>query len=489
MRVKTILLGTLLAIVALFLVGSAFAAGRRPAGTPTAPARTSPDGKGYRVDRNGWIRLHIEGEPRERGFQHGFLVAAEIKEVLRSKKFLAYWDTGMQWQFFVDAAEKMFVPFIDEEYLEEIKGIAEGAKAGGTEITWQEVLTWNGYSELTDYWWPTEMSKWYRNYTPPANDHCSAFMATGSYTKGGKIVMAHNSWDEFASGQFYNVILDIRPAKGQRIFMQSAPGFIDSFSDFFVTGAGIMGTETTIGGFSQYDANEAPEFFRVRKAMQYAESLDQFVEIMKKKNNGGYANSWLLADTKTGEIMRFELGLKFFNVERTKDGYFIGFNAPLDPRIRNLESHNTGYADIRRHQGARQVRLTQLIQQYRGKIDVAAGKKIIADHYDVYLNKINPSSRTVDGHYELDKREYMSQPGRPVPFQPRGTVDGKVADSEMAKELSFWGRWGNSSGLAFDAEKFLARHIQWSHLKGYLQNRPSQPWTFFKAGESASASQ
>lgn len=78
----------------------------------------------------------------------------------------------------------------------------------------------------------------------------------------------------------------------------------------------------------------------------------------------------------------------------------------------------------------------------------------------------------------------MSQPGRPLPFQPRGAYDGKVADSDLAKEFSFWARWGNSSGMPFDAQKFLADYIQWSHLEGYLKDRPSQPWTLFKADEA-----
>ncbi|MCD6058592.1 MAG: hypothetical protein K0Q89_2122 [Thermomicrobiales bacterium] len=30
-----------------------------------------------RTDVNGWIRLNIAGAPFERGFQHGYLVAAE----------------------------------------------------------------------------------------------------------------------------------------------------------------------------------------------------------------------------------------------------------------------------------------------------------------------------------------------------------------------------------------------------------------------------
>jgi hypothetical protein len=264
---------------------------------PTAPAEeiiNSPDGLGYRFEKDGWIYLHVEGDPYERGFQHGYLVADELADILNSNKFITPWETGENWDFFVDQAEKQFTSRLDDEYLDEIKGIAEGAQEAGTDISWQEVLAWNGYMELTDYWWPNYLAGAYTHDDP--GDHCSGFIATGSATKDGKIVMAHNSWDAFVQGQFFNVILDIQPSEGNRMFMQSVPGFIDSATDFFVTSAGIMGTETTIGGCQTYDPNEDPEFFRIRKAMQYAQSLDEFVEIMEKKNNGGYANSWLLAD-------------------------------------------------------------------------------------------------------------------------------------------------------------------------------------------------
>jgi hypothetical protein len=434
----------------------------------------------------GWIYIHIEGEPFIRGYQHGYWAAGEIADMLTTYKYVTFWNTGKTWDFFVGKAEELFLSYMDDEFLDEINGIAAGARDNGTDVTWQEILTLNGYEELTDYWWPNEKEGKYAGGDRTEKDHCSAFLATGSVTEGGKVVMAHNSWDEFVTGQYQNLVLDIVPTNGHRIIMQCAPGFIDSLTDFFITDAGIMGTETTMGGFSLYDPNEVPEFLRVRKAMQYANNLDEFVMRMLKKNNGGYANSWLLADVHTREIMRFELGLQYYHVERKKDGYFIGFNAPLDPRIRNLECSNTGYADIRRHQGARQVRLTQLMEapEHMGKIDVEIGKKILADHYDVFLQiPDNPCSRTVDGHYELDRRDFMCQPGRPLPYQPRGAVDGKVMDSEMAGQMSFWALWGNSSGLAFDADKFLKEHIQWRHLEGYLKSRPSQKWTQFQAGQ------
>jgi len=475
---KTVLIGI---FVFSLVLGTSLGQAQTTTQTETETIKIIKYGKAYRFEKNGWIYIHIEGEPRQRGFQHGYLVAQELDEILKTLKHITYWDTGKKWDFFVEAGEKLFASKIDEEFLEEIKGIAEGAQAAGVDITWQEVLAWNGYFELTGYWWPNERAGKFTNSSQD-KDHCSAFIATGSFTKEGKIVMAHNSWDAFVQGQFFNVILDIKPTKGHRIFMQSIPGYIDSMSDFFVTDAGIMGTETTIGAYSEYDPNETPEFFRVRKAMQYANNLDEFVKLMEKKNNGGYANSWLLADINTGEIMRFELGLKYQNVERKKDGYFIGFNAPTDPRIRNLECGNVGYSDIRTPMGARRVRLTQLMEKYYGKIDMEIAQEVLSDHYDVYLQKENnPCSRTVEGHYELDPFEYW--PAR-LPYQPAGAVDGKVMDSEIAKNLSFWARWGSSSGMSFDAKAYLTEHIQWNHLEGYLKDRPTQPWVLFKAGET-----
>jgi hypothetical protein len=122
------------------------------------------------------------------------------------------------------------------------------------------------------------------------------------------------------------------------------------------------------------------------------------------------------------------------------------------------------------------------MEKYYGKIDLDIARKVISDHYDVYLKKDNPCSRTIDGHYELDPFQYYALR---LPFQPMGAVDGKVIDSDLARELSFCARFGNSSGMSFDAEKFLTEHIQYSYLGGYLKDRPSQPWTIFKAGDGA----
>ena len=140
--------------------------------------------------------------------------------------------------------------------------------------------------------------------------HCSAFVATGSWTKDHQIVMAHNNWTTYVEGSRWKIIFDIVPQSGYRILMDGFPGMIASDDDFGVNSDGMMITETTITDFHGWDPNGKPEFVRARKAMQYATSIDDFVKIMLDGNNGGYANDWLLGDRKTGEIARFELGLK-----------------------------------------------------------------------------------------------------------------------------------------------------------------------------------
>jgi hypothetical protein len=90
----------------------------------------------------------------------------------------------------------------------------------------------------------------------------------------------------------------------------------------------------------------------------------------------------------------------------------------------------------------------------------------------------------VCSHYELDAREYMSDPSRPKPYQPRGSLDGNVCDTTMAKNMSFSLRWGNSCGTPFDKNKFCDEHMEWNYLRDYLRDRPHQPWTTFTVTNS-----
>ncbi len=447
---------------------------------------------GMSFEKNGWTYISIKGKPRERGYAYGYMCAPQFKKIQEMLKFNVYDGTGQTWEYFIDACTKYLNPKIKEhfpEIYEEMEGIAEGCTAAGTKTTLDEISAWNNSFTILD--------SWYNNSGEPgstgsreggskkrgSDDRCSAIIAVGDYTSDGKIVVAHNSFSNFIDGQYMNVILDIQPEKGHRIIMQASPCWIWSGTDFFVTSCGIIGTETTIGGFLPYENNYTIAC-RIRKAMQYGNTLDEYEKILLDGNSGDYANSWLFGDTRTNEIMRIELGLKYHNTERTKNGYFVGFNATYDPRIRNMECADTGFDDVRRHQGARRVRLTDLVEENKGKLNVELACQLIGDHYDVYLKKENPCSRTVCSHYELDAREYMSDPSRPKPFAPRGALDGCVCDSKMAMNMSFLAKYGSSCNIPFVKAEFCDKNRQWAYFEPYLIDRPSQPWTVFSSADN-----
>jgi hypothetical protein len=199
---------------------------------------------------------------------------------------------------------------------------------------------------------------------------------------------------------------------------------------------------------------------------------------MKKGNNGGYANAWLLGDVNKNEIACLELGLKHVNFEKKRDGFFVSSNVAEDTRILRLET-DLEDTDIRLSGVARRVRWKELMRQHAGKIDLELAKRFEADHYDSYYRKDRPGNRSLCAHGDLDDR--MNAPG--IPFAPGGTCDGKVVDSRLAKQMAFSARWGSACGTPFDAGSFLAEHPQFDWMKDLLKSRSSQPWTVFRAAE------
>jgi hypothetical protein len=73
----------------------------------------------------------------------------------------------------------------------------------------------------------------------------------------------------------------------------------------------------------------------------------------------------------------------------------------------------------------------------------------------------------------------MSDPARPKPFSPHGAVDGIVCNTNLAKKMSFIGRFGNSCGIPFLKDEFCKQHRQYEKFCPYLKDRPTQPWTEF----------
>jgi hypothetical protein len=498
----------------------------------TRRGRRRPGGAGA-GDDDGWIRVTIRGAPYERGVSHGKQLLAADPEIFTrmfsTYDFLFRQGYGRDIDFFYGLCDDFYKGIIKKRYpkiFREMEGIAAGA---GLDV--RQVILVNVYMSLPYFYAHLlryiDTPKYRGKYAdvirdehaiaanPAAlsaraarldefKDRCSLIMAVGpGWTKDGGIVCGHSSFSNFLDAQFCNVILRIEPEAGDGVamVMQSMPGGVWSMTDFFVTGAGIVGSETTIRGFNAFRLLD-PICCRIRECMQYGRTLEEYAERLQKRNSGDYACSWMFGDARASggrgpRIMRVELGLNYVNVETTRDGFFVGFNSTYDERIRNIEcsgalsskaatdatgagmidgAGGSGFRDITSSIGNRRVQLEKLAEKYRGRLDTAVVKRILADHYDNYLGKTAPNSRTVCKHGYGSGSGAGVDGGGGVPYKPVGAYDTKVADSAFIRRMSFLAHWGPPCGTPFSVKEHMKKHPEWKDWAEYLADFPRRGW-------------
>ncbi len=205
-----------------------------------APARESQGDtrlkKAFRrPEQNGWIFVHLEGTPAEIGFQHGYLLASEIADADKVIVLGLTHDSQKDYGFFRAAAEKVLWPHIEAAISRGAEGHRRGTQgqgrgAGSLGCSRAECLA-RALALLRQLVRPSAPDRFGAR---PVPEHCSAFVATGSYTTDGKVVIAHNNWTGYTTGSRWNIIFDIAPAQGYRILMDGMPGLIHSGDDFGV---------------------------------------------------------------------------------------------------------------------------------------------------------------------------------------------------------------------------------------------------------------
>jgi len=468
-------------LLSVLCVGAISTAGATD--SPSIPSSATSALPGYRFEKGGWTYVHLEGTPSQIGFEHGQLLAAEIEDMVGVIRLENTHNTKRNWKFYREAGRKMLWPHIDAEYQQELEGIAKGVQSQGVKLDVWDIVALNGGIELPQYYVPW-LNKRERAANAPhitPEGRCSAFIATGSYTTGGKIVIAHNNWTSYAEGSRWTMIFDIQPEHGHRMLMDGAPGIITSQDDFGVNDAGLMITETTISQFEGRDPDGKPEFVRSRKALQYGSSIDEYVALIKEGNNGGYANDWLIGDRKTGEIAYLELGLKNTPLWRSKDGYFVSSNYARDPELIKNETDGFKLNDLSYSPNARRVTWEKRMAEFKGRIDIDLAEKFLADHDDSFTGKNEADDRTLCGH--VDRAKLGVPQWDWGPYFPGGSVTGKVMDSDLAAKLSLVAHAGHPCGEDFLAAPFLAAHPEYGYLKPILKDMISGPWTAFAAGE------
>lgn len=431
----------------------------------------------WRLDVNGWICAYVHGDPYQRGFQNGYLLAQEALDTIGSLKLYVEGAYKRGWQFFCETGMNSYWPRLSEEYKNEIQGITHGIQSRRIKsVSLEDIVALNSYFDTVSYHYWLK-AKEGRTQTPSGRaEHCSAFVATGDITGDGKIILAHNTWFSYLTAAGYNVILNVLPSNGNQFIMQAYPGTISSGTDWYLSKSGLVVAETTITGLTTFNPEGIPYFMRARKAIQYASNIDEWTKIMIEGNNGGYACDWLVGDTKTGEIACLELGTFNYTLERSFNGIFTGSNVAASEKVK--AETVVDYADKSTSCTARRERWKELAESSQEPLNVETAKKFLADHYDAYLRKDMPGRNSLCGHVEVDKRgwpEWEWGPNYPI-----GSFDGKVTDSDLASTGAFWAHWGKPCDTPFSASSFLKQHPEYNWQQPRLRDIPAYPWTLLK---------
>jgi len=457
-----------LAVLPLALTALSFFSSQLPAADfepdPRAVQRYGP---AYRYPQAGWIVLHIEGEPYTRGCQHGRLMAEEIAAHIRCfatvKSSKAPPDA---WKVTRTLVNSLFLRRYQKEYLEEMKGIADGASAAGARFdgrpidlldivalnSWAEVETLDHALNAT----PTGLEgQRFAEDAPRANPkpkpmHCSAFAANGKATRDGKIVFGHITMFSLYPSGFYNVWLDVKPSHGHRVLMQTYPGGIQSGLDYYLNDAGLLVCETTLAQ-TRFDITGQAVPSRIRQALQYADNIDKAVSILKDGNNGLYTNEWLLADTKTNEIAMFELGTHKSKLYRSSkndwyggtEGFYWGCNNTKDLQVRleTIAGVDDRPAVAVFRPSMRDKKWLALYDQHKGTIDADFGK----------LAFTTP------------------------PLAAYHSVDAKFTTTDMARELKTWALFGPPLGRTW--QPTIEERQRFAEIRPLVSN----PWAILHA--------
>jgi hypothetical protein len=388
----------------------------------------------FRFEEKGWIYVHVEGEPYNRGFQFGYLTANEIKTFI-NKLAISYNkdNPSLAWRTLRSQVDMIFLRKYENEYITEMKGIADGANKNSATvfdrpIDLLDIVTINSYIDLSyaaDGITKTPNQLTGKRFDSPEEQmdmpdrlhKCSGLLANKSATIDGRVVFAQLfMWNGYM-GPDWNVILDVVPDKGNRLVYETFPGGIHSGTDFYINSKGIILGETTVGQ-TPFNSEGTPQSNRIRLAAQYANNIDDAVKYLTQKNNGLYTNDWLMADTKNDEIAILLLGTNKSKLWRSTKNEFYGNqkdwywsnNNTKDLEVRKEYIVNTDNApyDLTFRPWDRDMTFWNFYETNKGKIDIKT-----------CMDLMNSS-----------------------PVNRPHACDGKITNSDMAEKLMFFAHYG-----------------------------------------------
>ncbi|MGB9927746.1 MAG: C45 family autoproteolytic acyltransferase/hydrolase [Methanosarcina sp.] len=389
---------------------------------------------------NGVKILQIKGKPYEMGYQHGYLLADKIalminRTLLATTAYIAA-QTGSDLEKAEELlwiGQKVAEPFLPQEFKEEMKGIADGAKDAGIDVTLEQILLWNtNYDQWCIYCHPhywqadnkleTQSEEKFQQMpvNNPPSGGCSSFCTWGEWAgEDGKLIFGKNEDNFNMPEQLPNRILVIASPEDEigHTFM-TYPGMIGLDGGINANGLAMM---TQLNSMQHESMKGCGIAIFTRLLLTHARTIEDAIEIFERYPRcAGIA--YHVADAKAKKAVVVETSSKKVccrypmpgvealwqtNHSNCYPGWmgYSGYNLVADQVLVNelkdistIENWQDSLKDPYNfyvQAPSRFERYQQLIHEYYGNITVENAIKILSDCYDPYTrltrNKDFPS--------------------------------------------------------------------------------------------------
>ena len=326
--------------------------------------------------------VFVKGTPRERGISYGTQAKDAIHRcIAHYAEFIAN-ATGMTWQQAGDEAMH-FAPAIDKfrpDYLEEMKGIAEGAG-----VSFADILAINCRSEL----FAMKMDK-----PSELEPECTAFAIMPSASKNGH-VLAGQTWDFMYPLRDCMVIVHIAQDDKPDILLFTEAGFIGG------KGMNSCGVSLTLNAMQAgHDWHGIPLHVKMRAALDSTYVAEAYGNAASGITAVG---GNLILTSGDGVALSLEITPKGVDAILPENGMILHTNHMLSGML--LNKVPDGY----RPRGSTFVRLTRLCERMRGKndVDVEYMMSVLRDQggypnsIDVHISDKLPENRQGATNYGL----------------------------------------------------------------------------------------
>jgi isopenicillin-N N-acyltransferase-like protein len=311
---------------------------------------SAQENKGKAVIKDNKIPLIVvKGNHYEVGYQIGEKLKDYLHQTIKIEKEDVEKDADMSWED-IRAQAKLFLTYSEvqvPEYVEEIKGMAEGAGIDFIDL----------FSEACEEIYAKNFLK----------RGCSDLIASDDVTMDGSVLAAHNNdtspqWEKYAVAIHYQV-------EGEPEFIAVGYGGLSISIGYNAAGISLTGNELSMNDMQP----GVPRLLLVRKILA-ARNLTEAINASLLRPRASNYN--MVITDSSGEIYSIEGSATDYEALYGLEGYLVHTNHYLAPRMRKyeLDPYDITTSMVRYN------RANRLMRNNKGKITIDMLKKFLSDH-------------------------------------------------------------------------------------------------------------